>query len=147
MKQRRWRRPVYLTRSGLSDQMRKSEAEPELESELSRRGLDIIQPEALPLADQISLFEQAPLIVGNIGSALHTALFSRSSGRRLAVLNWGRGLENYLLVDAVKQHSSYYIKSIQRRGAEQPILDTGLTLRLLEDAGLVAAQTRVGVGG
>lgn len=140
---RTWRQPVYLTRSGLSDDLRKSEAEPELERELSRRGFEVVRAETLPLADQIGLFDQSPLIIGTIGSALHTALFSRSSQTRLGILNWGRGFENYLLVDAVKQHTSYYLKSIERRGeAGEHVLDVGRTLQLLEDAGLIAEKTR-----
>lgn len=143
-----WRQPVYLTRSGLSNRVRKSEAEPELEEELSRRGFNVTRAETLPLSEQISLFEQAPLVIGTLGSALHTALFSRSSGTRLAILNWGRGFENCLLIDAVKQHTSYYIKSMQRRGeAGEHVLDVGRTLQLLEQAGLIAAQTRLGFAG
>lgn len=143
---RSWRQPVYLTRSGLADDLRKSEAEPELEAELASRGFDVVRPEELSLGEQISLFEQAPLIVGTLGSALHTALFSRSTSI-LATLNWGRGFEHYLLVDGVKKHTSYYLKSMQRRGeAGEHILDVGRTLQLLNEAGLVAAPTRVGFG-
>jgi capsular polysaccharide biosynthesis protein len=143
---RSWRRPVYLTRSGLSDDLRKSEAEPELEAELARRGFDVLRPEELSLAEQISLFEHAPLIAGTLGSALHTALFSRSPST-LAILNWGRGFEHYLLVDGVKRHTSYYLKSMQRRGeAGEHILDVGRTLQLLEEAGLVVAPARLGFG-
>lgn len=138
-----WRRPVYLTRSGLSDTLRKSEAEPELEAELSARNFEIIRPEELSLADQISIFENAPLVVGTIGSALHTAMFSRSP-RPLAILNWGRGFEHYLLVDAVKRHSSHYLKSMMRHedgGAYD--VDVPLSLRLLEEAGLVKSPVMV----
>lgn len=143
--QRSWRRPAYLTRSGLSDDLRKSDAEPELEHELSKRGFDVLRPETLSLSEQISLFEQAPLVVGTLGSALHTALFSRSADTRLGILNWGRGFENYLLVDAVKQHTAYYLKSMRRRGETgEHELDVGLTLALLEEAGLAPATARVG---
>lgn len=143
--ERSWRRPAYLTRSGLSDDLRKSDAEPELEQELSRRGFDVLRPETMSLAEQISLFEQAPLVVGTVGSALHTALFSRSPRTRLGILNWGRGYENCLLIDAVKQHTAYYLKSMRRRGeAAEHELDVGLTLRLLEEAGLLEATARVG---
>ncbi|QIK79008.1 glycosyltransferase family 61 protein [Sphingomonas piscis] len=155
---RRWRRPVYLTRTGLADatdaigkvrgKMRRSDAEPELESELSRRGFDVVHPEALPLSDQIALFEEAPLIVGIIGSAFHTALFSRTGRANLAILNWGRGFENCLLVDSLKQHKSAYLKSIGTPGddGEHP-LDVGLTIRLMEQAGLVSAHTHTGPRG
>jgi hypothetical protein len=131
------RKPVYLTRSGLSDRLRKIEAEPELEEELSRRGFEVVRPETLPLAEQISLFEQAPLVVGTMGSALHTALFSRSTETKLAIFNWGRGFENCILVDAVKQHRSYYLKSMKRcDDTGRYLLDVSLALQLLEEAGL-----------
>jgi capsular polysaccharide biosynthesis protein len=138
-----WHRPVYLTRSGLSDRLRRSEAEPELEAELSSRNFEIIRPEELSLAEQISIFEQAPLIVGTVGSALHTALFSRSRPT-LATLNWGRGFEHYLLVDGVKRHSSYYLKSMMRHSdGEEYDIDVPLTLSLLEQAGLVESPVKV----
>jgi capsular polysaccharide biosynthesis protein len=137
---RTWRQPVYLTRSGLSDDLRKSEAEPELESELMKRGFEIVRAETLPLVDQICLFEQSPIIVGTVGSALHTALFSRSSQTRLGIVNWGRGFENYLLVDAVKRHTSYYLKGINRpKEGGELVLDVGRTLQLLGEAGLITA--------
>jgi capsular polysaccharide biosynthesis protein len=134
---REWHRPVYLTRSGLSDLLRKYDAEPELEAELAAIGFDIVRPEELPLAEQISIFEQAPLVVGTVGSAMHTALFSRSRGS-LAVLNWGRGFENYLLVDGVKSHSSFYLRSIEQTSDPQRAhLDVPLTMKLLGEAGLL----------
>lgn len=144
-RRRTWPRPVYLTRSGLSTSLRKSEAEPELEAELSRRGIDIIRVETLPLSDQIGLFEQAPLILGTMGSAFHTSLFPLRSKASLGMLTWARGTENYLLVDAVKQHSSHYLKSMvfdaERRDF---VLDVERSLRLLEEAKLIATRPQVG---
>jgi capsular polysaccharide biosynthesis protein len=140
---RTWQRPIYLTRSGLSDGLRKSVAEPELEAELSARNFEIVRPEELSLPDQISIFEQAPLIVATIGSALHTALFSRSRPT-LAVLNWGRGFEHYLLVDGVKRHRSYYLKSMARHceGGDYDV-DVPRSLSLLQQAGLVDSPVKV----
>ena len=141
--QRAWRRPVYLTRSGLPDDLRKSEAEPQLEAELASRGFEIVRPEDLSLAEQISLFNQSPLIVGAVGSAMHTALFSRSSGA-LAMLNWGRGFENYLLSDSVKTYTSYYLKSMERGDNARRIeINVPLTLDLLEQARLIEPRGQV----
>jgi capsular polysaccharide biosynthesis protein len=139
---RAWRNPVYLTRSGLPDTLRKSGAEPELEAELAKRGFDVVRPEELTLQEQIGLFERAPLVVGTLGSALHTALFART-GATLGILNWGRGFEHYLLVDAVKRHTAHYIKSVHRRLEDEVyVIDVPLTLQLLERAGLVDAKGR-----
>lgn len=138
-----WSRPAYLTRSGLPDNLRKSGTEPALEAELAQRGFDIVRPEELSLAEQIELFEQAPLIVGTVGSAMHTALFSRSSGA-LAVLNWGRGFEHCMLVDSVKAHSSYYMKSMERAaGGTAYEINVARTLELLEEADLIAPRHMV----
>ncbi|QIK79666.1 glycosyltransferase family 61 protein [Sphingomonas piscis] len=153
---RGWRRPVYLSRTGLPDasdvigkgrgKIRRSDAEPELEAELSRRGFDVVRPETLRLCDQISLFEQAPLILGIIGSALHTALFSQFGRANIAVITWGRGFENCLLIDSLKEHRSFYIKSIGGPNEEREhSLDVALTIRLLEQAGLVSTRTQVGL--
>jgi capsular polysaccharide biosynthesis protein len=92
----------------------------------------------MSLAEQIGMFEQAPLIAGTLGSAFHTALFSRTPGT-LAILNWGRGFEHYLLVDAVKRHTTYYIKSMHRylEGREH-VIDVGRSLDLLAETGLAA---------
>ena len=122
-------------------QIRTLAAELELQDEVGRRGVDIARPETLDLGEQIALFEQAPLIMGTVGSAFHTALFSRSSGNALGVLTWGRGIENYLLVDLIKSHKSHYIQSLT--GIEEKYtLDVERSLRLLESAGLVPTRTQ-----
>ena len=135
----RWTRPVYLSRSGLQSDQRKFAAELELEEEVQRRGVEIARPEALELEEQIALFEQAPLIMGTVGSAFHTALFSRSSGNSLGILTWGRGIENYLLVDSIKSHQSHYIQSLT--GIQEKFtLDVECSLRLLESASLLPSR-------
>lgn len=146
---RTWPLPVYLTRSGLPDEveikagtlqrMRKADGELELEAELFRRGFEIVMPETLPLADQISLFREAPAVVGTTSSAFHTSLFSRAPDLRLAFLSWGKGNENDWLIDAIKPHTSHYIKSLQLHETDgRLIMDVGLTLSVLKDAGLIA---------
>ena len=138
----RWARPVYLSRSGLLSNQRKFAVELELEEEVQRRGVDIARPETLELAEQIALFEQAPVILGTVGSAFHTALFSRSSGNALGLLTWGRGIENYLLVDSIKSHQSHYIQSLT--GIEEKFtLDVERSLRLLESAGLLSSRAQI----
>lgn len=144
---RSWPRPVYLTRSGLPDEveikagtsqlMRKAEGELELEAELSKRGFEIVMPEILPLTDQISLFGEAPAVVGTTSSAFHTALFSRSPDLHLGFLSWGKGNENDWLIDALKPHTSHYIKSLQLHERDERLtIDVALTMSLLKDAGL-----------
>lgn len=49
----------------------------EIEQIADKAGLAIVYPEQMPLADQIALYASADLVVGEYGSAMHTALFSR----------------------------------------------------------------------
>lgn len=141
---RRWRHPVYITRTGLSDVRRRFGGEEELGYELSRRGVEIVSPETLPLNEQIGLFTEAPLIIGTIGSALHTALFAPRARCVIAALTWGRGLENYLMVDAVKKQTSHYIHSLVYMKDGQNSMDVGFTLSCLEDAELIPKRSAIG---
>lgn len=58
-----------------------------LEDEARRAGLEIVCPERLSWPDQISVFANASVIVGEFGSGLHNAIVSRW-GTRVLALNW-----------------------------------------------------------
>lgn len=49
----------------------------DLEQKLITRGFKVIAPEERPLAEQVRLFSEANVIVGELSSALHNAIFSR----------------------------------------------------------------------
>lgn len=140
---KRWTRPVYLTRSGLGN-ARRSPQEPELEAELVEHGFDIVRPETLPLPDQIAIFEQAPIVVGTIGSALHTAMFSRySSDKTVAVLSWGHGANHFLLMDAVKRHRGIYLNALTPQGHRADVdMNVPLALDLMRESGIISRVAR-----
>jgi capsular polysaccharide biosynthesis protein len=103
-----------------------------------------VRPENLELADQIAMFEQAPVVVGTVGSALHTALFSRRPGKVMATITWDRGFENYLLVDAAKQQQSHYVRGLTNPDPDGNfVLDVAGSLRFLEEAGLIPSTSQV----
>jgi O-antigen biosynthesis protein WbqL len=58
-----------------------------VEDEARRAGLSIVFPERLSWADQITVFANASVIVGEFGSGLHNAIVSRA-GARVVALNW-----------------------------------------------------------
>jgi capsular polysaccharide biosynthesis protein len=73
-----------------------------------------IVPEELTWRQQISLFRDAEIIVGQAGSGLHTALFSRA-GTRLASI----GVMNFTQsgIGALRQqHNAYFEKGIHLNG-------------------------------
>ena len=77
---------LYFSRSRLSDCLRRSVNEDELEAELIQRGFAVVHPQELPLAEVVSLVNEAALIAGPTGSAMHNVLF-RLPGAPLLTLN------------------------------------------------------------
>ena len=77
---------LYLTREKPSH-FRKMSNKLEIESIASDHGLHLISPELLSIPEQIALFSDARLVVGEFGSAMHNALFSPSTTAFLC-LNW-----------------------------------------------------------
>ena len=70
--------PVFLSRSkwaNLNDG-RVLEADAELERRLARRGVRVVSPELLPLAEQLRLMASASAVIGVEGSHLHLAAFA-----------------------------------------------------------------------
>lgn len=71
-----------------------------------RFGFKSIVPESLTWRQQVALFQQAEIILGQAGSALHTALFSRSGTRlgSIGVMNFTQSSIGALR----KQHNAFF---------------------------------------
>ena len=81
-------RQIYLTRTGVEARStRQMSNAAEVEAVAAARGFELIAPEKLSFADQIALFQSARVIVGEYGSALHNAMFSKV-GASVVALNW-----------------------------------------------------------
>jgi capsular polysaccharide biosynthesis protein len=115
---KRWVKPVFLSRSRLTSMMRSTDAETEaaLEQTIAEAGFEIVHPETLPLAEQIAIFNESPTIVGMLGSAFHTALFSRHDYRgRVVVLTWSHKVPIcYKNVDTLKGYTAHYVRCLER---------------------------------
>jgi O-antigen biosynthesis protein WbqL len=60
--------------------------EEEIQLELAKEGFSIVSPELLSIQQQIGIFAQAKIIVGELSSALHNAIFS-PAGTKIVQLN------------------------------------------------------------
>lgn len=69
---------VYLSRRGFSGRIVVNEAA--LEAALTQRGVRILRPEALPVAEQIAAAHGAEVLIGASGAALANALFLGRGG-------------------------------------------------------------------
>jgi capsular polysaccharide biosynthesis protein len=69
-------RDIFISRAG-ADDSRALENRDEIEVLAASSGLAIVRPETFSFAEQIALFRQAQVIVGEYGSALHLSMFSR----------------------------------------------------------------------
>jgi hypothetical protein len=86
------KRRLYLSRQEPSIFRRLANKE-EIESIASSFGLELINPETLPISEQIKLFSECAFVVGEFGSALHNTLFS-PLGIRVLALNWINGMQS-----------------------------------------------------
>lgn len=136
---------VYLTRSQLKPHERGTPQEVEIEDRLRREGFAIVAPERVAFADQVRLFNSANWIVGTIGSAFHTSLFSRSDpDRTLFTLCWEKINPRYLMIDEIKRQKSIYLNCMSidaidaRERISEMTVDIELTMAELDAAGAFA---------
>jgi capsular polysaccharide biosynthesis protein len=140
----RWEQPVFLSRRRLVSRARSlitnQVQEEKLEAALEMAGYRIVHPQELSFADQIALFNECPNIVGLIGSAFHTTLFSRRSWTaKLALLTFNhRKNSRYRLVDSIKGYSPRYIKCTDVNLSDKTMsIDVGKAIRRLDECGFL----------
>ena len=139
--------PVYLTRSGLQQGLRRLKGEAELERRLEREGFVVVSPERLDLASQMAIFNSPHPVVGPFGSAMHTVLFRTAErGAGLATLFPGKVPPRFMMVDAIKGAEAAYIRCIRFEGEESEggsgwVLDPDAAMAHLDAAGLLARRS------
>jgi len=85
----------------------------ELEEIAIQAGLTVVYPEDYSLQRQIALFRNATMLVGEFGSALHNAMFSRA-GTLVIALNWLNAVQSRIA--RLKGHRLGYV--LPTSGAE-----------------------------
>ncbi|MDJ0742796.1 MAG: glycosyltransferase 61 family protein [Xenococcaceae cyanobacterium MO_167.B27] len=137
--------PLYFSRRYLDPKKRLIINESLLEEKLSKSGFAIVYPEKLSLQEQIELINKHELIVGTLGSALHSILFDISSQRNLVSFGTQEELNtNYLIIDAIKSVNSIYISALQKdpncfktTSNRNRILDLDIAISGLQKFGLI----------
>ena len=112
----RGHRRLYFSRSRLQKCLRRSVNEDQLEETLGRYGFEIIHPQELPLQDVARLVNEAALIGGAMGSAMHNVLF-RLPGPALATLNFAHHLPG--INNAMIEHCSFIDHNFYSRSCEE----------------------------
>ena len=140
-----WNQPVFLSRRRLHSKARTYGTDPRdeerLEREIERAGYRIVDPQDLTFSEQIALFNECPKIVGLLGSAFHTSLFSRKSFEgKLALLTFRPEVrtKRYGLIDSIKGYSATYIKCCEIDLARRSMaIDVDYALECLVDRGFI----------
>jgi len=79
------RKKLYLRRSGRSRPMENSD---EVEALMREQGFSIVEPETLSFSDQVRLFSDAGVIVGQGGAALGNIIFAPAACHLVVLTTW-----------------------------------------------------------
>jgi len=133
---------IFLSR-GNTNQQRAILNREAVEAVAAERGFTPISPETLPFIDQVSLFAGATMLVGEYGSALHSAVFSapgtvacglRGNVRHPSFIQSGMGA-------ALDQHTGYVLGDAPGQDVEQRFtIDLADLERALDIVEAVAAE-------
>lgn len=107
------KRRLYFSRSKLSECLRQSVNESELETTLEQWGFEIVHPQTIPLPQMAQLVNEAELIAGAMGSAMHNVLF-RLADHPLITLNLAHhlpGINNSLVERCCGIQQNLYLLS------------------------------------
>jgi capsular polysaccharide biosynthesis protein len=127
---------VYLSRRGLGGVRASGPTrsvivnEEEAEILFRNAGYEIVQPELLPVEEQVAIVANATHVAGPSGSALHLMLFNANPQARLIELRTKLSV-NQLLISAIRDSQSFHIWC-RRRG--EPADTTTLEMDIVERA-------------
>lgn len=130
-------RPIYYSKTRLSSAVGLILNEIEIETVLSRAGVEIIYPETLSFSDQVRLMSSRERLLGSAGSFFHASIFCPP--RRITCLNVTEQINsNYTLIDALAYNIAtyHYPPALQVVDGREGIL----TSRYLPEAGAVAEE-------
>lgn len=131
-------RPVYLSRSRFAGRSA-GVAEAVVEAYLVKKGVEIVHPEELSLAQQISIFRNAPAVIGLMGSAFHTSLFTEpGKAPTMVQFTWSKPNRRFVQFDILKNTTTHYLRCTELNGYRQGVaLDADRAISLLEQTGLL----------
>ena len=103
------RAPIYLSKTRLAHGVSRFVNEQALADRLAERGVEIVHPETLDLADQIRLFAGRRTVLGCAGSAFHTSIFAPPRGRARVLLYTPHINSNFVLLDRLSGLDVQYL--------------------------------------
>jgi capsular polysaccharide biosynthesis protein len=104
---------LYMSRSRLTDGLRFSVNELELERKLESLGFITVHPQELSLKELMQILQSADILVGSMGSAMHNLLF-RLPSKPITVVNIAHFLPpyNFAMIEAVSGlTNSHYLRA------------------------------------
>lgn len=120
-------RRLYFSRSHLGECLRRSVNEEALEALLVERGFSVVHPQELPLPEVAQLVNEAELIAGAMGSAMHNVLFCLPD-HPLMTLNFAHHLPG--INNALVERCSGIRNNLYRRSCTEANAAPGKASRL-----------------
>lgn len=103
--------PIYLSRTHLQHDRHATLGEVALEARLAARGIRVVHPQELPLAEQIGAVARARDVIGFDGSAMHLTIFRSLDDARTIALNTRLVEINQLRVDRLRGAKNIHIRA------------------------------------
>jgi hypothetical protein len=116
-------RPLYLSRRLLARGARRIGGEELLEELLLKNGFHVVHPQFLSLEEQIYLINRHKHIVGIVGSALHSLVFSLTPKIVTYIASEFNLPVSYVMLDKLCQNQSTYVNSYTPLKANSGVRD------------------------
>jgi hypothetical protein len=126
--------PVYLSRSRLRDDPRRTPRDEELDARFADLGFQVVHPQELGVREQVHVAQTAPVIAAGSGSALHLSAFASPGARIIEIgdaRSHSRPLVNQVVIDAARGNETAFVPFLSRDGArdvEQTMAEVGRLL-------------------
>jgi tetratricopeptide (TPR) repeat protein len=136
---------IYISRLDVSSAV--SVPEQAVEEIFRSDGWDIIHPETMTVAEQISLFKNSRRVAGLTGSGMHNVLYSECLEQVININRFPKVLDSFFLLDDLFKIPACYIHAYTETGfppfdAAGPFfLDVGSVHKHLVQQGLVSKRT------
>jgi capsular polysaccharide biosynthesis protein len=104
--------PIWLSKTRLPAGVQGLVNEEEITSRLEARGVEIIHPQDISVADQVKLFATRPAIIGTVGSAFHASVLWPPQARLGCVALYDQVSSNYAISDLSNKNNVHYIAGL-----------------------------------
>ncbi len=103
--------PVYFSKHRLHSGVQRFSNEEDMCHYLEKRGVQILFPEEMSLAEQVLVYKNAPVVMACLGSTLHTSILCQSSARIVCVTAEKTINSNFGIIDTINGNDSIYLQA------------------------------------